>query len=162
MGAVNVVTGRVPLELESQTVPSSDIEGFVTGRAAAALSHDSVAPDDGEAFESYGASPAETPRRAANASPSGTATSAAEVASADRTEPHAADSARLALTYQRLARIFAAMKPTDAAEVLTQLEDAQIEQILLSMQERNAAPILAAMDAQRVASVSRRALEGRR
>lgn len=66
--------------------------------------------------------------------------------------------ARVELNFQRLARIFAAMKPDEAAPVLAQLEDAQLEGILLAMQGRNAAPILAEMDPQRAAAVSRRVL----
>ena len=70
--------------------------------------------------------------------------------------------ARATLNYQRLARIFAAMSPEEAAPVLAQLEDAQLEGILLAMQGRNAAPILAEMDPERAASVSRLVLEGNR
>lgn len=68
--------------------------------------------------------------------------------------------ARAQLNYQRLARIFAAMKPEEAAPVLSQLNDAQLEGILLAMQGRNAAPILAEMDPERAASISRRVLGG--
>jgi hypothetical protein len=68
--------------------------------------------------------------------------------------------ARAAANYQRLARIFAAMKPAEAAPVLSHLDDAQLEGILLAMQGRNAAPILAEMDPERAASISRRVLRG--
>jgi len=68
--------------------------------------------------------------------------------------------ARAQQNYQRLARIFAAMKPDEAAPVLSQLDDSQLEGILLAMQGRNAAPILAAMDPERAASISRRVLGG--
>lgn len=68
--------------------------------------------------------------------------------------------ARAQANFQRLARIFAAMKPDEAAPVLSQLDDAQLEGILLAMQGRNAAPILAAMAPERAASISRRVLRG--
>ena len=75
--------------------------------------------------------------------------------------PINADSvAQAAANYQRLARIFAAMKPDEAAPVLAKLDDAQLEGILLAMQGRNAAPILAEMDPERAASLSRRVLRG--
>lgn len=89
-----------------------------------------------------------------------------EMSAADPVSPRAVgtvvDSVAVADTYRRLSRIFAAMKPNDAAEVLSQLEDAQIESILRFMQERSAAPILAIMDPERVASVSRHALGAHR
>jgi flagellar motility protein MotE (MotC chaperone) len=66
--------------------------------------------------------------------------------------------ARVTLNYQRLARIFSAMRPDEAAPVLAQLEDSQLEGILMAMQGRNAAPILAEMDPDRAAALSRRVL----
>ncbi|NNF12936.1 MAG: hypothetical protein HKN72_06930 [Gemmatimonadetes bacterium] len=68
--------------------------------------------------------------------------------------------ARVTERYQRLARIFSAMKPDEAAPVLAQLDDAQLEGILLAMQGRNAAPILAEMDPERAAALSRKVLRG--
>jgi len=68
--------------------------------------------------------------------------------------------ARITQNYQRLAQIFAAMKPEEAAPVLAQLDDAQLEGVLLAMQGRNAAPILAEMDPERAAAISRRVLGG--
>jgi len=79
-----------------------------------------------------------------------------------RREPDPDSLARLNEDFQRLARIFAAMKPDEAAPVLAQLEDHELEGILLAMQGRNAAPILAEMDPERAARVSRRVLRGNR
>ena len=76
------------------------------------------------------------------------------------TEADAEAAARAQQNYPRLARIFAAMKPEEAAPVLAQLDDEQLEGILLAMQGRNAAPILAEMDPARVAAISRRVLGG--
>jgi len=70
--------------------------------------------------------------------------------------------AQMTRNYQRLSQIFAAMQPEDAAAVLEQLDDAQLEGILLAMQGRNAAPILAEMEPVRAAALSRRVLEGGR
>lgn len=82
------------------------------------------------------------------------------VAIPDEPEVDPEEEARLQANYQRLARIFMAMNPEEAAPVLAQLEDSQLEGILLAMQSRNAAPILAEMDPARVASISRRVLGG--
>lgn len=63
--------------------------------------------------------------------------------------------------HERLARIFAAMKPGEAASVLGQLGDTEIQGILMAMPARNAAPILAELDPARAASLSRLVLGGR-
>lgn len=88
----------------------------------------------------------------------GQTTTPVEVAQVPPPDPDSL--ARAQQNYQRLARIFAAMKPDEAAPVLSQLDDSQLEGILLAMQGRNAAPILAAMDPERAASISRRVLGG--
>ena len=80
------------------------------------------------------------------------------VAAAPAPAPDPDSLARVTLNYQRLARIFAAMRPDEAAPVLAQLDDSQLEGILMAMQGRNAAPILAEMDPDRAAAVSRRVL----
>lgn len=63
--------------------------------------------------------------------------------------------------HQRLARIFAAMRAEEAASVLGQLGDDEIQGILMAMPARNAAPILAELDPARAASLSRLVLGGR-
>jgi len=60
--------------------------------------------------------------------------------------------------HERLGRIFAAMKAEEAASVLGQLDDKEIQGILMTMPARNAAPILARLDPARAASLSRRVL----
>lgn len=60
--------------------------------------------------------------------------------------------------HARLGRIFAAMRPPEAAAVLAQLDDAEISGILMTIPARNAAPILAELDPERAASLSRRVL----
>jgi flagellar motility protein MotE (MotC chaperone) len=60
--------------------------------------------------------------------------------------------------YQKLAQIFSVMDAGQAAAVLVQLEDSQIEGILRVMQGRAVAPILEEMDPERVASISRQVL----
>ncbi len=118
-----------------------DLGGATADSGAVAIDGGFQAPDSAEALA---ATPAVTTGVEAMAPP-----------------PPAVDSLALAANYQRLAQIFAAMDPDEAAAVLTQLDDAQLEGILMAMQGRNAAPILAEMEPMRVASVSRRVLEGR-
>ena len=55
----------------------------------------------------------------------------------------------------RLAKIFEAMKPKQAAPVLSQLDNDVIIMILLKMKERPAAKILGEMSVERAASISR-------
>lgn len=57
--------------------------------------------------------------------------------------------------HQRLARIFAAMRPAEAASVLGQLDDGDARGVLMAMPARNAAPILAELEPDRAASLSR-------
>lgn len=95
---------------------------------------------------------------AASRAPPATSSPTTTVAPAPGPDPDSL--ARLAENYQRLARIFSAMKPDEAAPVLAQLDDEQLEGILLAMQGRNAAPILAEMDPQRAAALSRKVLRG--
>jgi len=75
------------------------------------------------------------------------------------TEP--AMAGQTTVNHERLGRIFAAMRPAEAAAVLGQLDDVEISGILMTMPARNAAPILAGLDPVRAASLSRRVLGGR-
>lgn len=59
---------------------------------------------------------------------------------------------------QRLAKIFGAMDPRDAAEVLQGLTDAEVSAILVQMSERKVASILSSFEPQRAASLSRTVL----
>jgi hypothetical protein len=56
---------------------------------------------------------------------------------------------------ERLARIFGAMKPADAARVLEKLRDTDARAILRHMADRKAAAILGHFDAARAAALSR-------
>jgi hypothetical protein len=56
---------------------------------------------------------------------------------------------------RRLARIFAVMRPAEAARVLEQLDDREIRAILGHVGERKAAAILASFEPARAAAVSR-------
>lgn len=56
---------------------------------------------------------------------------------------------------RKLSKIFGAMKAADAAAVLSELTDGEIEVILRYMSERLAAPILEAFDPARAAALSR-------
>ncbi|MGI9625277.1 MAG: magnesium transporter MgtE N-terminal domain-containing protein [Longimicrobiales bacterium] len=86
---------------------------------------------------------------------------AAEAAAQAAAEAQAAEEEARALakeTGERLSKIFSEMKPAEAADVLTHLSDGEIERILLGIRERDAAAILAQLDPERAAAVSRRVL----
>lgn len=60
---------------------------------------------------------------------------------------------------QRLAKIFGAMEPRDAAAVLQNLEDGEVRVILLEMSDRKVAEILGEFEPERAATLSRIVLE---
>ena len=55
---------------------------------------------------------------------------------------------------RKLAKIFEAMKPADAAAVLQGMENSEVRGILLSMDERQAGAILGGFEADRAAALS--------
>lgn len=59
---------------------------------------------------------------------------------------------------RKLARIFGAMRPGDAAAVLTEMTNAEVEAILLTLSERQAAAILGNFEPDRAAGLSRAVL----
>lgn len=59
---------------------------------------------------------------------------------------------------RRLARVFSAMRPNDAARVLAELSDPEVEAILLRLGDRQAGQILSTFPAERAAVLSRRVL----
>jgi flagellar motility protein MotE (MotC chaperone) len=59
---------------------------------------------------------------------------------------------------KRLAKIFGSMEPEDAANVLEQLDDGEIQSILLHLSSRKAAEILGNFSAERAANLSRSVL----
>lgn len=61
----------------------------------------------------------------------------------------------------RVARIYSAMEPQDAAKILEQWSDEEVVQVLSAMKERDAARILNAMSVEKAASVLKRMREGR-
>ncbi len=62
---------------------------------------------------------------------------------------------------RRMARIFTAMKPKDAAAVLERMTDAEVQGVMLQMGDRAAAGILSVFDPERAAALSQIVL-GRR
>jgi hypothetical protein len=62
---------------------------------------------------------------------------------------------------RRLGRIFAAMKPAEAAGVLSLMEDAEAAAVLVQISDRQAAPILASLPVERAALLGRLVLAGR-
>lgn len=65
------------------------------------------------------------------------------------------DAASIIEGARKVSKIFAQMKPEDAAAVLEYLSDEEIEAILQPMSDRNAAPILEAFPPERAAALSR-------
>jgi hypothetical protein len=61
----------------------------------------------------------------------------------------------------RVARIYSAMEPRDAAKILEQWSDEEVVQVLSAMKERDAARILNAMSVEKAASVLKKMREGR-
>ncbi|MFQ5538636.1 MAG: magnesium transporter MgtE N-terminal domain-containing protein [Gemmatimonadota bacterium] len=55
---------------------------------------------------------------------------------------------------KKLAKIFAAMKPVDAAAVLQEMSDSEVQAILMSMAERQAAQVLGKFEAERAAHLT--------
>jgi hypothetical protein len=167
MSAYNAVVVGVPAEEALAELGGEEVGG------------EEAAPGGAELGAAEAEAEPEAPTDGAAATGEATATTADDVDSAGseavpiptratespQPEPAVANAdslARVALNYQRLASIFSAMQPEDAAAVLEQLDDSQLEGILLAMQGRNAAPILAEMEPVRAASLSRRVLEGGR
>ncbi|MBC7218110.1 MAG: hypothetical protein H5U36_08245 [Candidatus Caldatribacterium sp.] len=61
----------------------------------------------------------------------------------------------------RIARIYSAMEPQDAAKILEQWSDEEVVQVLSAMKERDAARILNAMSVERAASILKKMRERR-
>ncbi len=70
----------------------------------------------------------------------------------------APDPAALAAAYKQVARVLAAMKPPQAAKVLSQLSDDEVEGILRAVGPRQAADFLANLSVERAGVLSRRLL----
>lgn len=68
------------------------------------------------------------------------------------------DPAALAAAYKQVARVLAAMKPPQAAKVLSQLSDDEVEGILRAVGPRQAADFLANLSVERAGVLSRRLL----
>lgn len=80
------------------------------------------------------------------------------VAAARPAPPPAPDPAALAAAYKQVARVLAAMKPPQAARVLSQLSDDEVEGILRAVGPRQAADFLANLSVERAGVLSRRLL----
>lgn len=61
---------------------------------------------------------------------------------------------------QRLSRIFAAMKPNEAARVLERMSDPEIHRLLSHLKDRQAAAILSSLSPERAAAISRAVIHG--
>ncbi len=96
---------------------------------------------------------ADTKSQVAHADTSRPATSAPPPAAQPDSTPR--------IQLRRIARIFAAMSPREAAKVLVQLDDADVAAILGSLTEKQAAGVLTALPPDRAASISRGTLRPR-
>lgn len=63
---------------------------------------------------------------------------------------------------QRLARIFAAMRPNEAARVLEQMTDPEVRRLLSHLRERQAAAIMSSISPERAAVISSAVIRGER
>lgn len=57
--------------------------------------------------------------------------------------------------FRKLAKIYEAMKPREAAPILAKLDDDEVLEILMRMRQRNAASILSSMDSETAARLSK-------
>jgi hypothetical protein len=65
------------------------------------------------------------------------------------------------LEQERVTRMFASMKPQEAARVLEQLEDDEVRVLLSTLSDRKAGAILSSLSPQRAAAISRPSLQTR-
>jgi hypothetical protein len=159
--------GAVAVTLPPETTPPD-----TAGDPAPGSTGDSA---DETAMDAKGAAPAGTrdtalaPRDDAPTKVASTAgdSAAAPVASSSAT---ASSGARGATTpkpeldpagAKKLAKIFGAMKPADAASVLAEMTDAEITAVLLQMNDRLAAPIVGELPPARAAALSQGVLRER-
>lgn len=120
---------------------------------------DSAAGDAGEGGTPEVASQSESSTEPAASSGSGPSSGTpATQADAEALAAAEASKALAKETGDRLSKIFSEMKPGEAADVLSYLSDGEIERILLGIRERDAAAILAQLEPERAAAVSRRVL----
>lgn len=113
-------------------------------------------PPPQEEVTEEGAPPQETPQVALVVTPMPSEVPPSPVPSP---EPSPTPSGSGNLT--RVARIYSAMEPQDAAKILEQWDDEEVVQVLLAMKERDAARILNAMSAEKASSVLKKMREGR-
>lgn len=87
---------------------------------------------------------------------------AAPAVPAAASRPRAPGDTSLVPTERRLAKVFAAMAPREAARVLEQMNDTDVELLLGYLSERQAAVILSSFPPQRAARIGQNALRGKR
>jgi len=138
---------EVPPAGDEPDTPEVEPHGDDAQGEPAAPAPDSGAPDD----DLIGSTAPGLPTPAATPSPpaAGATRPAAGNGTGGGVPSPAADVSR------RMARIFAAMKPAEAAAVLQQLSDEEVGPVLLLVGERPAAQILGAFEPERAASLSR-------
>jgi hypothetical protein len=88
-----------------------------------------------------------------------TAPAAEHPVAADSTAGAPGAPARRPLEQERVSRMFAAMKPQEAARVLEQLGDDEVRVLLSALSDRKAGAILSNLSPQRAAAISRPSLQ---
>jgi len=117
--------------------------------------------DEESPAESEGDSPQEEEPAAAPADGDESSTALGEIGPASVDEirmPTGAGSAVTDEGARRLARVFGAMRAADAARVLSELSDPEVEAILIKLGDRQAGQILSTFPPDRAADLSRRVL----
>ena len=124
--------------------------------AASDTAHKAAAPRMAAPVEST-AAPIVTPPKAAGKTAS---TTQKPVAAPSPSVPAAPDSA-VEASERRLAKVFTAMEPKQAAKVLEHMADADVQVILGYVGPRQAASIMAELPPERVATLSKRSMQAK-
>lgn len=128
-------------------------DSLAADSSAHALAGDSAhATTDSSAAHVVASSPADAGHAPATASAHG---ESGEPAPATPPQTRSAASPARDSTSVRLGRIFGAMKPEDAAAVLSRLDDAEVKAVLFQLSDRKAAEILARFPGDRAANLTK-------
>ncbi len=171
-GAVGIVVVREKQARAAALPAAADSAALHADSAGLAAPHDSAAVDSATAHLAQGDSAAvETLAHtdsvgalAASAAADSGRALPAPVTRPDslRAEVIAASGRPAGPDEQRLARIFAAMRPEEAARVLEQMTDPEIRLLLSHLRERQAAAIMSSIAPERAAVISSAVIRGER
>ena len=168
-GAVGIVVVREKQARAAAVTLAADSAGLHADSAVAGAAHDSAAVDstahlahgDSAAIDSLATAAPATDSAAPAAAPGTAARTPVSRPDSLRAEVIAA-SGPAGPDEQRLARIFAAMRPEEAARVLEQMTDPEIRLLLSHLRERQAAAIMSSIAPERAAVISSAVIRGER